>query len=92
MQKNELIEKIAERTGMTKKAAREAVNAYHELLIETLAKGENVQITGFGSFSVRQRAERIGFNPMKKEQITIPASKAPAFKPTKNFKDALNKN
>lgn len=91
MQKNELIEKIAEKTGMTRKAAREAVAAYHEIVIDTLAKGENVQLSGFGSFTVRQRAERVGYNPMKKEQITIPASQAPAFKPTKNFKEALNK-
>jgi len=91
MTKTNLIAKVAEKTGLTKKDAERAVTAMFDALTETLAEGEKVAIAGFGSFEVRERAERKGLNPRTKETITIPASKLPAFKAGKALKDAVAK-
>ena len=91
MNKAELIAAIAAKTGETKKAAEEAVNAFVSVVTEALAKGEKVQLVGFGSFEVRKRAARKGRNPQTKEEIKIPASKAPVFKAGKALKDLVNK-
>ena len=74
----------------TKKAAEESVNAFVEAVTESLKKGEKVQLVGFGSFEVRKRAARKGRNPQTKEEIKIPASKAPVFKAGKSLKEAIN--
>ena len=91
MNKTELIAKVAENTGLTKKDAEAAVNAMFKAIETELATGGKVQIAGFGSFKVKERAERVGRNPKTKEAITIPASKAPAFVAGKDLKDAVNK-
>jgi len=91
MNKNELVEAIAEKMGTTKKEAEAAVSAFTETVKETLVDGKKVQIIGFGNFEVRERAARKGRNPQTGKEIEIPASKVPAFKPGKGLKDAVNK-
>jgi DNA-binding protein HU-beta len=90
MNKAELIAAVAAKTGATKKSAEEAVNAFVEVVTETLQKGDKVQLVGFGSFEVIKRAARKGRNPQTKEEIKIPASKAPKFKAGKALKDLVN--
>ncbi|MCI8345764.1 MAG: HU family DNA-binding protein [Clostridia bacterium] len=91
MNKSELIAAIAAKTGSTKKDAEATLNAFVEVVTETLTKGDKVQLVGFGSFEVRKRAARKGRNPQTKEEIKIPASKAPVFKAGKALKDLVNK-
>lgn len=91
MNKTELIAAIAAKTGETKKDAEATLNAFVNVVLETLAKGDKVQLVGFGSFEVRKRAARKGRNPQTKEEIKIPASKAPVFKAGKALKDLVNK-
>ena len=89
MTKTDLISAVAEKSGLTKKDAEKAVAAVIDSITETLANGEKVQLVGFGTFEIRERAERTGRNPRTKEATTIPASKAPVFKAGKAFKDAI---
>jgi len=91
MNKMELVAALAEKTGATKKGAEESLNALIDVVKETLVKGDKVQLVGFGSFEVRKRAARKGRNPQTKEEIKIPASKAPVFKAGKALKDLVNK-
>ena len=91
MNKAELIAAIAAQTNETKKNAEAAVNAFVDVVTEALSKGDKVQLVGFGSFEVRKRAARKGRNPQTKEEIKIPASKAPVFKAGKALKDLVNK-
>ena len=91
MNKTELVSAMAERLGASKKHSEEALTVALDLITEALAEGEKVQLVGFGSFEVRERAPRIGRNPRTKEQIKIPASKLPVFKPGKALKDAVAK-
>ena len=90
MNKAELIAAIAAKTGDTKKAAEASVNAFVEVVTDALKEGDKVQLVGFGSFEVRKRAARKGRNPQTKEEIKIPASKAPVFKAGKSLKEAIN--
>ena len=90
MNKVELIAKIAEVEEVTKKAAGEQLNAVVEVITNALAKGEEVKISGFGTFSVAERAAREGRNPQTGETIQIAASKAPKFKASKTLKDVVN--
>ncbi len=91
MNKSDLIAAIAAKTGDTKKNAETTVNAFVDVVTESLVKGDKVQLVGFGSFEVRKRAARKGRNPQTKEEIKIPASKAPVFKAGKALKDLVNK-
>ena len=91
MNKAELIAAIAAKTGDTKKGAEASLDAFVDVITESLTKGEKVQLVGFGSFEVRKRAARKGRNPQTKEEIKIPASKAPVFKAGKALKDLVNK-
>ena len=91
MNKAELIAVVAEKAGLTKKDTEKAVNATFDAITEALAKGDKVQLVGFGAFEVKERGERIGRNPQTKEEIKIPASKAPVFKAGKALKDAVAK-
>ena len=92
MNKAELVANVAKQTGLTKKAAEEAVNAFVGSVEEALKKGDKVQLIGFGTFEVRARKARTGRNPRKPgEAIKIEASKAPVFKAGKALKDAVNK-
>ena len=91
MNKTQLIDVVATKTGLTKKAAEAAVNAVNEAIAETLAAGDKVQLIGFGTYEVKTRAARDGRNPKTGETIKIAASKAPAFTAGKALKDAVNK-
>lgn len=91
MNKSELIAAVAEKGEITKKDAEKAVNALIETIVEEVAKGEKIQLVGFGTFERRERKEREGVKPKTGEKITIPASMVPAFKVGKAFKDAVNK-
>lgn len=90
MNKTELIAKVAEATEMTKKEATQSVEAILSVITEALRSGEKVQLIGFGNFEVRDRAARKGRNPQTGEEIEIPASKVPAFRPGKQLKAAVN--
>ena len=89
MNKTELVEMVADKTGMTKKDSENAVAAVLDGITETMVKGEKVQLVGFGTFEVRERKEREGRNPSTGEAIKIAAQKVPAFKPGKALKDQL---
>lgn len=91
MNKAELVATISEKTGTSKKSTETSLNAFVEIVTEALKKDEKVQLVGFGSFEVRKRAARKGRNPQTKEEIKIPASKAPVFKAGKALKDIVNK-
>ena len=91
MNKSDLIAAIAAKTGETKKDAEATLNAFVDVVTEALVKGDKVQLVGFGSFEVRKRAARKGRNPQTKEEIKIPASKAPVFKAGKALKELVNK-
>ena len=90
MNKTELVAVVAEKSGITKKDAERVVSATFETITAQLMKGEKVQISGFGIFEVKKREARVGRNPRTKEAIEIPASKAPAFKPSKALKDTVS--
>lgn len=89
MEKKELIEQAATRSGMTKKDLQTALKAILETIEDSLSKGEPVKFTGFGTFEVRERAAREGRNPSTGEKITIAATKAPVFKPGATLKEAV---
>ncbi len=91
MNKSELITAVVEKTELSKKDAEKAIKAFEEVVTEELIKGGKVQLVGFGTFEVTERAERIGRNPKTKEEMIIEASKAPKFKAGKALKDAVNK-
>ncbi len=91
MTKTELINAVAEKSGISKKDADKAVNSVFEAVAEALAGGDKVQIVGFGSFEVKPRSERVGRNPRTKEEIVIPASKLPVFKAGKSLKEQVAK-
>ncbi len=90
MNKNELVEVVSERTGLAKSDAARAVEAVLGTITETLRKGDQVALSGFGTFVAKTRAARTGRNPRTGEPVAIPASRAPAFKAGKGLKDALN--
>lgn len=92
MNKSELVAAMSEKSGLSKKDAESALKAFTDTVVETLQADDSnkVSLVGFGTFEVRQRNARKGLNPRTKEPIDIPASKAPAFKAGKAFKDALN--
>ena len=91
MNKSDLIAAMAAKTGSTKKDAEATLNAFVDVVTEELKKGEKIQLVGFGTFEVSERAAREGRNPQTKEEIKIPASKAPVFKAGKALKDLVNK-
>ncbi|RKD73068.1 MULTISPECIES: HU family DNA-binding protein [Sinobaca] len=90
MNKTDLINAVAEQADISKKDASKAVDAVFESITDTLKKGDKIQLVGFGSFEVRERAARKGRNPQTGEEIKIPATKNPAFRPGKQLKDAVN--
>ena len=92
MNKQDLVAAVAAKSGLTKKDAETAVSAFTASIEDALVAGEKVKLIGFGTFEVRERAERTGRNPQNPEEtVTIPASKAPVFKAGKVLKDAVNK-
>ena len=91
MNKTDLIGAVAEKAALSKKDADAAVNAVVSVITDTLAAGENVQLVGFGSFVVRERAEKQARNPKTGEAITVPAARVAAFKTGKALKEAVAK-
>ena len=91
MNKTELIAAVAESAGLTKKDAERVLNATIDTITDSLVKGEKVQISGFGTFEIKDREARIGRNPHTKEAIDIPATRVPTFKPSKALKDNVAK-
>lgn len=90
MNKSELITQVSEMAQLSKKDAARAVDAVFEAISNALKRGDKVQIVGFGNFEVRERSARKGRNPQTGEEIDIPASKVPAFKPGKALRDACD--
>ena len=90
MNKTDLINSIASKSGLNKKNSEAALNAFIGSVQEALKGGDKVVLVGFGTFEVRKRAARKGRNPQTKKEITIPASKAPVFKAGKVLKDTVN--
>lgn len=91
MNKTELVTALAEKASLTKTDADKAINGFVATIEETLAKGEKIQLVGFGTFEVKERAARTGRNPQTGKEIKIAASKVPAFKAGKALKDIVNK-
>ena len=89
MNKAELVSRIAEITGFTKRDAERFVDAFVDVVTEALASGEEVRLVGFGKFFVKKRAERKGVNPKTREEIKIPAKIVPKFKPGKKLAEAV---
>lgn len=90
MNKSELIDAIAESSGLTKTDAGKALDGFLGAVSGALNKGDSVALVGFGTFSVKERAERKGRNPRTSEEIIIKAAKIPTFKAGKSLKDAVN--
>lgn len=91
MNKAELVSSVAEKAEITKKDAEKVVNAVFSSIEDALAKGDKVQLVGFGTFEVRERAARTGRNPKTGEEISIPATRVPSFKPGKSLRDSVSK-
>lgn len=91
MNKSDLIGSVAEKTDLTKKDAEKAVNAIFQSIEDALAKGDKVQLVGFGTFETKERAARIGRNPRTGQEIKIPATKVPGFKAGKALKESVAK-
>ena len=91
MNKTELVAAMAEAAEISKKDAEKALKAFTDVVADELKKGEKVQLVGFGTFEVRSRSARQGRDPRSNSPITIPASKVPAFKAGKAFKDSVAK-
>ncbi len=89
MQKKDLIESVAAKTGIAKTGTEQAINALLETITDSLKDGDKVTLVGFGTFSVSERAGRTGRNPQTGEAIEIPPSKVPKFKPGKGLKDQI---
>lgn len=90
MNKTELIAAVAEKAELSKKDAEKAIKAFTDVVADELVKGEKIQLVGFGTFEVSERAAREGRNPKSGEKMTIAASKTPKFKAGKALKDQVN--
>ena len=91
MNKTELVAAVVEATGVSKKDAAAVIDATFDSIKGAMVKGDKVQLIGFGTFEVRERGERVGRDPRTSAEITIPASKAPAFKAGRALKESVNK-
>lgn len=91
MRKADLAQSVAEAAGLTRKQAQEVVTAFTDQVAQAMAKRQTLSLTGFGTFSVRERSARGGRNPQTGASITIPASRSVGFKPGKTLKDAVQK-
>jgi DNA-binding protein HU-beta len=89
MNKQELIDGIATKAGLTKATAAKALNAYHEIVKDAIKVGDSVGVVGFGTFSVAERKARTGRNPKTGAVLEIKAAKLPRFKPGKALKDSI---
>ena len=91
MNKTDLIAAAAEKSGIAKKDAERVINALLDTVTTCLVNGEKVQLSGFGIFETKEREARVGRNPRTKEQVQIPATRTPTFKPSKALKDTVAK-
>ena len=91
MNKSELIAAAAEAAGMQKKDADRLLNAALDIITRQLSQGGKVQLSGFGTFECKDRQPRTGRNPHTRQAVSIPATRAPSFKPSKNLKEILEK-
>jgi len=91
MNKTELIAVAAENSGMTRKDAERVLNAAIDAITLSLSKGEKVQLSGFGTFEIKEREARVGRNPHTRESMEIPATRVPSFKASKALKDIVAK-
>ncbi len=91
MNKTELIAAVSENAGLTKKDTERVINAAIDAITASLREGEKVQISGFGTFEIKDREARVGRNPHTKEAIEIPATRVPSFKASKALKDTVAK-
>ena len=91
MNKTELVAIVAENAGLTKKDAERFLNASIDAITAALSRGEKVQLSGFGTFEIKEREARVGRNPHTKEEIHIPATRVPGFKASKALKDIVAK-
>lgn len=91
MNKQELLKALSQKTGMTKKETEKAVEAFKEIISETLSSGEKLQLVGFGTFTTVSRNARIARNPRTGELVEVAASRIPVFKAGKALKDAINR-
>ncbi|KXK26947.1 MAG: DNA-binding protein HU [candidate division WS6 bacterium OLB20] len=89
MNKSTLVDYIASKTGLTKKAAADALEAFMDAVMSNVSKGDSVTLTGFGTFRASKRAARTGRNPQTGDTIKIPARTVPVFRPGKEFKDMV---
>lgn len=89
MNKTDLVQTVAQRTGVTKKEVAQVVETVFDVIQESLSQGDKVQLVGFGNFEIRQRAARKGRNPQTGEEIEIAASKIPAFKAGKSLREGI---
>lgn len=90
MNKSEFEKSISEKTGLSLKDSKKAVDSFLETVTEALSSGDNINFVGFGTFAVKERAARTGRNPKTGEPIEISASKIPSFKAGKSLKDSVN--
>lgn len=90
MNKQELIQAVADKSGLTQKDAKTALDATLAVITSTLAKGDEINLVGFGSFTVKTQKERTARNPKTGEKIQVPAKKVPSFKAGKGLKEAVN--
>lgn len=86
---SQLVDHVAQKTGMTKADAKRAVSAIFDTMTERLQAGDRIQLSGFGSFEVRDRAARTGTNPRTREKVEIPASKAVGFRPASSLREKV---
>lgn len=89
MQKTDFIARVAEETNVSKKVARQVIEAAIDVISESLSRGEKVVLTGFGTFEMRERRERRGVNPQTRQEMQIPASRTPGFSASNNLKAAV---
>ncbi len=92
MQKTDFIKAVAEKTGISQKETKQIIDAALDVIAETLAQGEKVTLTGFGTFEVRSRQAREGVNPQTREKIQIPATKTPGFSASSTLKESVKSN
>ena len=89
MNKSELTAEAAQAAGISKKDAERVLNAALDIIVRELSQGNHVQLSGFGTFEVRDREPRVGRNPVTRQAVQIPAARVPSFKPSKNLKDTV---
>ena len=91
MNRQQIVDAVASEVGVTKKLAEDVINSFLNTVQEDVSSGNKVQLMGFGSWELKERAQRVGKNPRTGEKVIVPACKSPVFKPAKVWKDECNK-